>query len=238
MPVSLFAFVGAAVAEIAGCFAFWAWLRLGKSSLSLIPGLASLALFAYLLTLVDAEHAGRSYAAYGGVYIASALVWLWLAEGVRPDRCGSHCGRHLSGRRRSNFAWPEGRSVTSGRRWTLTKMDARLSTTPRPLRPAIPRTVWTLGFVSLFMDISSEMIHALLPLFLTTTLGASVLSRWRYRWRRGIDRVDFESLLRLHLRQDRAPKTTHPARLRPGRDLQTILCHCQRAGAGVGRALR
>jgi small multidrug resistance family-3 protein len=86
MPASLLAFVGAAVAEIAGCFAFWAWLRLGKSSLWLIPGLASLALFAYLLTLVDAEHAGRSYAAYGGVYIASALVWLWLAEGVRPDR--------------------------------------------------------------------------------------------------------------------------------------------------------
>jgi len=52
----------------------------------LIPGMASLALFAYLLTLVDAEHAGRSYAAYGGIYIASALVWLWLAEGVRPDR--------------------------------------------------------------------------------------------------------------------------------------------------------
>jgi small multidrug resistance family-3 protein len=86
MPASLLAFVGAAVAEIAGCFAFWAWLRLGKSPLWLIPGLASLALFAYLLTLVDAEHAGRSYAAYGGVYIASALVWLWLAEGVRPDR--------------------------------------------------------------------------------------------------------------------------------------------------------
>jgi len=86
MPASLLAFVGAAVAEIAGCFAFWAWLRLGKSPLWLIPGLASLALFAYLLTLVDAEHAGRSYAAYGGVYIASALVWLWLVEGVRPDR--------------------------------------------------------------------------------------------------------------------------------------------------------
>ncbi|MDX2274458.1 MAG: YnfA family protein [Hyphomonadaceae bacterium] len=86
MLVSLLAFVGAAVAEIAGCFAFWASLRLGKSPLWLIPGLASLALFAYLLTLVDAEHAGRSYAAYGGIYIASALVWLWLAEGVRPDR--------------------------------------------------------------------------------------------------------------------------------------------------------
>lgn len=55
-------------------------------ALWLVPGIASLALFAYLLTLVDAEHAGRSYAAYGGVYIASALIWLWLAEGVLPDR--------------------------------------------------------------------------------------------------------------------------------------------------------
>ena len=44
-----------------------------------------LALFAYLLTLVDVEHAGRSYAAYGGVYIVAAISWLWLAEDVRPD---------------------------------------------------------------------------------------------------------------------------------------------------------
>ena len=48
--------------------------------------MASLVLFAYLLTLVDAEHAGRTYAAYGGVYILSALLWLWIAEGVKPDR--------------------------------------------------------------------------------------------------------------------------------------------------------
>jgi len=86
MPLWLLAFVGAAFAEIAGCFAFWAWLRLGKSPLWLIPGMACLALFAYLLTLVDSEHAGRSYATYGGVYIAAALGWLWLAEGVKPDR--------------------------------------------------------------------------------------------------------------------------------------------------------
>lgn len=79
-------FVGAAIAEIAGCFAFWAWLRLGKSPLWLVPGLASLALFAYLLTLTDAAHAGRSYAAYGGIYIAASLLWLWTVEGVRPDR--------------------------------------------------------------------------------------------------------------------------------------------------------
>jgi len=86
MHWSLVAFVGAAIAEIAGCFAFWAWLKMGKSVWWLAPGLVSLALFAYFLTLVDAEHAGRSYATYGGIYIVAALFWLWLAEGVRPDR--------------------------------------------------------------------------------------------------------------------------------------------------------
>ncbi len=86
MKFWLLTYVGAAVAEIAGCFAFWVWLRQGQSILWLIPGMAALALFAWLLTLVDAEHAGRTYAAYGGIYIASALVWLWAVEGVRPDR--------------------------------------------------------------------------------------------------------------------------------------------------------
>ncbi|MDV3455994.1 YnfA family protein [Sphingomonas sp. HF-S4] len=84
--MTAFAYLGAALAEIAGCFAFWAWLRLDRSVWWLVPGIASLCLFAYLLTLVDAEHAGRTYAAYGGVYIASAVAWLWLAEGMRPDR--------------------------------------------------------------------------------------------------------------------------------------------------------
>ncbi|WP_159977279.1 MULTISPECIES: YnfA family protein [unclassified Novosphingobium] len=79
-------YAGAALAEIAGCFAFWAWLRLSKSVWWLVPGCASLVLFAYLLTLVDTSQAGRAYAAYGGIYISSALIWLWLAEGVRPDR--------------------------------------------------------------------------------------------------------------------------------------------------------
>lgn len=83
---SFAAFVGAAVAEIAGCFAFWAWLRLGKSVWFLLPGMASLALFAYLLTLVEADAAGRAYAAYGGIYVAAAVLWLWAAEGLRPDR--------------------------------------------------------------------------------------------------------------------------------------------------------
>lgn len=79
-------YLAAAAAEIAGCFAFWAWLRLDRSPLWLLPGIASLCVFAWLLTLVDAEHAGRAYAAYGGIYILSALGWLWIAEGVRPDR--------------------------------------------------------------------------------------------------------------------------------------------------------
>jgi small multidrug resistance family-3 protein len=84
--MTLLAYAGAAVAEIAGCFAFWAWLRLGKSPWWIAPGMMSLALFAYLLTLVDSEAAGRTYAAYGGVYIVASLLWLWLAEGLRPDR--------------------------------------------------------------------------------------------------------------------------------------------------------
>jgi len=76
----------AALGEIAGCFAFWAWLRLGKSPLWLVPGLLSLAAFAWLLTRIDADFAGRAYAAYGGVYIAASLAWLWAVEGIRPDR--------------------------------------------------------------------------------------------------------------------------------------------------------
>ena len=83
---SILAYIGAALAEIAGCFAFWAWLRLDRTAWWLIPGMASLALFAYLLTLVDSSAAGRAYAAYGGVYIAASLLWLWAIEGVRPDR--------------------------------------------------------------------------------------------------------------------------------------------------------
>lgn len=83
---SILAFLGAAVMEIAGCFAFWAWLKLDKSALWLIPGIAALALFAYLLTLVESPFAGRAYAAYGGIYIACALVWGWMVEGQWPDR--------------------------------------------------------------------------------------------------------------------------------------------------------
>jgi len=66
--------------------AVWAWLRQGHSPLGLVPGLAALIAFAWLLTLAPAEHAGRAFAAYGGVYIAASLLWLWLAEGRAPDR--------------------------------------------------------------------------------------------------------------------------------------------------------
>lgn len=78
-------FAAAALAEIAGCFAFWAWVRNGQSVWWLIPGVASLIAFAWLLTLVPSAYAGRAYAAYGGVYIAASLLWLWFAEGRRPD---------------------------------------------------------------------------------------------------------------------------------------------------------
>jgi small multidrug resistance family-3 protein len=83
---SAVSFVGAAIAEITGCFAFWAWLRLGKSAWWLIPGTVSLVVFAGLLTLADSPAAGRAYAAYGGIYIVASLVWLTVLEGVRPDR--------------------------------------------------------------------------------------------------------------------------------------------------------
>ncbi|MDB5524847.1 MAG: hypothetical protein JWM58_2610 [Rhizobium sp.] len=76
----------AALAEIAGCFSFWAWLKLGKSFWWIAPGMLALALFAWLLTLIPSEAAGRAYAAYGGIYIAASIAWLWAIEGQRPDR--------------------------------------------------------------------------------------------------------------------------------------------------------
>jgi len=79
-------YVAAAVAEIGGCFAFWAWLRLGRSALWAIPGVVALIAFAYLLTRVEAQFAGRAFAAYGGVYIAASLAWMMAVEGARPDR--------------------------------------------------------------------------------------------------------------------------------------------------------
>lgn len=79
-------YIAAAVAEIAGCYGLWAWLRLGRSPLWAIGGVVSLVIFAWLLTRAETDAAGRAYAAYGGVYVAASLCWLWLAEGVRPDR--------------------------------------------------------------------------------------------------------------------------------------------------------
>lgn len=79
-------FLLAALAEIAGCFAFWAVLRLGAEKWWLAPGVLSLVLFATILTRIDSDYAGRAYAAYGGIYILSSLLWLWLVEGARPDR--------------------------------------------------------------------------------------------------------------------------------------------------------
>ena len=76
----------AALAEIAGCFAFWAWLKLDRSPWWLAPGVLSLIAFAWLLTLVPAEAAGRAFAAYGGVYICASLVWMALVEKTTPDR--------------------------------------------------------------------------------------------------------------------------------------------------------
>lgn len=80
----LYAF--AALAEIAGCFAFWAWLKLDRSPLWLVPGMVSLALFAWLLAMVPAEAAGRAYAAYGAIYIVASILWLWAVEARSPDR--------------------------------------------------------------------------------------------------------------------------------------------------------
>lgn len=80
------AFMAAAVLEIAGCFAFWSWLRLGRSPLWVLPGMLALVLFAWLLTLAESELAGRAFAAYGGIYIVTSLLWLWIIEGARPER--------------------------------------------------------------------------------------------------------------------------------------------------------
>ena len=85
MPAAI-AYPLAALAEIAGCFAIWVWWRLGGSPLWLAPGLMALGAFGWLLAQVNSSAAGRAFAAYGGVYIAASVAWMWLAEGQRPDR--------------------------------------------------------------------------------------------------------------------------------------------------------
>lgn len=79
-------FIAAAVAEIAGCFAFWGYFRLGKPLWWLVPGAALLFAFASLLTLVPEQAAGRIFAAYGGIYIVTSLGWMWAVERQTPDR--------------------------------------------------------------------------------------------------------------------------------------------------------
>jgi small multidrug resistance family-3 protein len=83
---ALLLYVLAALAEIAGCFAVWAVLRAGRSAWWLLPGLGCLVAFALLLARIEAPFAGRAFAAYGGVYIAASLGWMWAVEGGRPDR--------------------------------------------------------------------------------------------------------------------------------------------------------
>jgi small multidrug resistance family-3 protein len=78
-------FVATAVAEIIGCYLPYLWLRQGKPAWLLLPAGVSLASFAWLLTL-HPQAAGRTYASYGGVYVATALVWLWMVDGQQPDR--------------------------------------------------------------------------------------------------------------------------------------------------------
>ncbi|XXU02588.1 YnfA family protein [Sorangium sp. So ce834] len=78
-------FVITALAEIVGCYLPYLWLRQGKSALLLLPASASLVAFAWLLTL-HPTGAGRTYAAYGGIYVLVSLLWLWVIEGQRPTR--------------------------------------------------------------------------------------------------------------------------------------------------------
>lgn len=84
MTRNLLLFAAAALFEIAGCFAFWHWLRRGGSPGWAVAGTISLVVFAVLLARIESPFAGRAYAAYGGIYIGMALAWLWLSEGQRP----------------------------------------------------------------------------------------------------------------------------------------------------------
>lgn len=85
LPAAAALFVLTAVAEIAGCYLPYLWLRRGGSALLLAPAALSLAAFVWLLSL-HPTGAARTYAAYGGVYIGVAVLWLWLIEGQRPTR--------------------------------------------------------------------------------------------------------------------------------------------------------
>lgn len=84
MLKTLLLFVATALAEILGCYLPYVWLRQNGSPWLLLPAALSLAVFAWLLTLHPAA-SGRVYAAYGGVYISVALLWLWAADGIKPQ---------------------------------------------------------------------------------------------------------------------------------------------------------
>lgn len=83
---TMMVYIGAAIAEIGGCFAFWMWLRLGRAPWWGLLGTTSLVIFGLLLTRSEVAFAGRAYAAYGGVYIMASLLWLWAVEEMLPDR--------------------------------------------------------------------------------------------------------------------------------------------------------
>ena len=106
LPTTLLIGLLAALAEIGGCFAVWGVVHLHRSPWWLLPAAASLAAFAYLTTQFDAAFAGRAYAAYGGIYIATAIAWLLLVEGRHPGSLGRHRGRALAGRSRYHPIWP------------------------------------------------------------------------------------------------------------------------------------
>ncbi|MEH6543381.1 MAG: YnfA family protein [Porticoccaceae bacterium] len=76
-------FLVTAVSEIVGCYLPYLWLKEGKSAWLLIPAALSLALFVWLLSLHPTA-AGRVYAAYGGVYVFVAMLWLWGVDGIKP----------------------------------------------------------------------------------------------------------------------------------------------------------
>ncbi|WP_407696486.1 YnfA family protein [Sphingomonas abietis] len=107
LPATLAVYIAAALAEIGGCFAVWSVVRSGASPWWLAPGFALLCLFAWLLTLSEPEAAGRAFAAYGGIYILSAIGWMIWVEKVPATRsdalgtllCLAGCFVILAGRR-------------------------------------------------------------------------------------------------------------------------------------------
>lgn len=83
--MDLFYFSLSAFFEIFGCYAFWLYFRNGKPLFWIGIGVLSLIVFAYLLTKINVENAGKAYAIYGGIYIFASLLWLQTVEGKAPD---------------------------------------------------------------------------------------------------------------------------------------------------------